>query len=555
MALISTSGIQALQVIKSDHVLRIINALSGITVTDIIVSGSSNLKNLYAPSMTGPTAFTGSFTLFHTTDNVGTYGVSAINNINSGSGVYGSSYSGYGVNASSTYGIGLNVACYSGIIAKFTSNTGYEQAKLFANGNFLLNSLNSSGGNQTDTGYRLYVGGNTMITGSLSNGYLVSSSGTYSHAEGDQTKALGQGSHTEGLQTLTIGTYSHAEGNLTTGSGANSHAEGYLTISSGSNSHAEGTQTLAKGANSHAEGGITVASGQNSHTEGYYTSASNWASHAEGLYTQATNEYAHAEGMYTLASGTGSHAEGYYTVASGSYQHVQGQYNISSSAQSAFILGNGTSEANRSNLIFASGSQVQITGSLRITGSFVPPVMTSASRAALVNPATGSVVYQNDSASGLYVYKGTSWVNLTSAEIYTFLHGSQNPSPNNTYYFGNFPDAGPPQSTSDIRGKVIAQHTGLITSAVIAQYSAVNSSLEVSGTSSISLWNSTTGITSIITNNLYHTASSIASYNISPPLAVTEGDLLSIKWISPISWTIAPSSSRHRVTIKTAVIN
>jgi len=57
------------------------------------------------------------------------------------------------------------------------------------------------------------------------------------------------------------------------------------------------------------------------------------------------------------------------TVALGNYQHVQGQYNISSSAQGAFILGNGTSDSSRSNLIFASGSQVQITGSLYVTSS------------------------------------------------------------------------------------------------------------------------------------------------------------------------------------------
>ena len=170
-----------------------------------------------------------------------------------------------------------------------------------------------------------------------------------------------------------------------------------------------------------------------------------------------------------------------------------------------------------------SGSVI-ITGSLLVTGSFVPPVMTSASRAALVTPATGSVVYQSDSASGLYVYKGTSWVNLTSAEIYTFLHGSQSPTANNTYYIGNFPDTGTPQNTTDIRGKVIAQHTGLVTSAVVAQYSSTNSSTEVSATASLSIWNTNTGISSSITDKLYYTASSIAS---SMPCMIEIGPLIS----------------------------
>ena len=92
-------------------------------------------------------------------------------------------------------------------------------------------------------------------------------------------------------------------------------------------------------------------------------------SHAEGESTTTTGLASHAEGYGTLAQGYYSHAEGLSTVALGNYQHVQGQYNISSSVESAFIHGNGTSDASRSNLIFASGSQVQITGSLIVSGS------------------------------------------------------------------------------------------------------------------------------------------------------------------------------------------
>jgi hypothetical protein len=44
-----------------------------------------------------------------------------------------------------------------------------------------------------------------------------------------------------------------------------------------------------------------------------------------------------------------SHAEGQGTITAADYQHAQGQYNISSSAESAFIIGNGVNSANRSN--------------------------------------------------------------------------------------------------------------------------------------------------------------------------------------------------------------
>ena len=118
-----------------------------------------------------------------------------------------------------------------------------------------------------------------------------------------------------------------------------------------------------------AVSGTNVALGNGSHAEGVNTVANGDGSHAEGRSTTSTGNFSHTEGASTFASGYASHAEGFSTIASGSYQHVQGQFNIESSAQSAFIHGNGTSDLNRSNLIFASESEVQITGSLSVSGS------------------------------------------------------------------------------------------------------------------------------------------------------------------------------------------
>jgi hypothetical protein len=110
-----------------------------------------------------------------------------------------------------------------------------------------------------------------------------------------------------------------------------------------------------------------IATGDNSHAEGSITKAIGNYSHAEGDNTQAKGDYSHAEGQETIASGSYSHAEGYQTIALGNHQHVQGQYNATSSVPSAFIVGNGTDDNNRSNLIFAVGNEVQITGSLNVT--------------------------------------------------------------------------------------------------------------------------------------------------------------------------------------------
>ena len=226
----------------------------------------------------------------------------------------------------------------------------------------------------------------TITYGSYSHaeGYNSTAWANHSHAEGASTNARAEHSHTEGLSTETKGQYSHAEGHFTLASGSYSHAEGYLTIASGSYSHAEGEDTDANAvgshtegyltktnaAYSHAEGESTNAIGRASHTEGYLTTASGQYSHAEGESTQAIGYASHTIGVQTKAVGTGSFTAGLGTVASGSYQNVIGKYNISSSAETAsFIIGNGFSDTNRSNLLFAFGSQVQITGSLLVSGS------------------------------------------------------------------------------------------------------------------------------------------------------------------------------------------
>ena len=216
----------------------------------------------------------------------------------------------------------------------------------------------------------LDITGSLGITGSLVNGDGNQAIGDFSHAEGYYNISYGNYSHAEGRQTKTTGNYTHAEGNDTTASGDYSHAEGFNTISSGSYSHAEGRNTTSSGLYSHAEGRNTISSGSDSHSEGRNTIAYGLNSHSEGFATTASGVSSHAEGQQTLASGQSSHAEGISTVASGLGQHVQGQWNISSSAVSAFILGNGTSDSTRSNLIFASGSQVEITGSLIVSSSF-----------------------------------------------------------------------------------------------------------------------------------------------------------------------------------------
>lgn len=140
-------------------------------------------------------------------------------------------------------------------------------------------------------------------------------------------------------------------------SGGYAHAEGSNTTASGWYAHAEGNNTTASSTNAHAEGSGTTAEGVDSHAEGSGTTASGYICHAEGYNSIASGDYgAHAEGTSTVAAGNYSHSEGWYTTANSESQHVQGEWNVVDSAGAknvrgtyAHIVGNGTSDAKRSN--------------------------------------------------------------------------------------------------------------------------------------------------------------------------------------------------------------
>ena len=133
-----------------------------------------------------------------------------------------------------------------------------------------------------------------------------------------------------------------------------------------------------------------IATGEYSHAEGSITKATGDYSHAEGDNTQAKGDYSHAEGQETIASGSYSHAEGLQTIALADHQHVQGQFNATSSVPAAFIVGNGTDNSNRSNLIYAAGNEVQISGSVKVFGSITGSLFGTASWAQ--NAVTASYV-------------------------------------------------------------------------------------------------------------------------------------------------------------------
>lgn len=161
----------------------------------------------------------------------------------------------------------------------------------------------------------------------------------------DNNIAIGSWSIAEGSQTKAIGRASHAEGALTQAIADGSHCEGYETKATGYWSHAEGEMTRVTSYASHAEGSYCTMPDKSKR----YGTASGYASHVEGGGCHATGSCSHVEGLATEASGNQSHAEGRYTIAAGAAQHVEGVGNVADTeSKYIHIAGNGEWEA-RSN--------------------------------------------------------------------------------------------------------------------------------------------------------------------------------------------------------------
>jgi hypothetical protein len=118
--------------------------------------------------------------------------------------------------------------------------------------------------------------------------------------------------------------------------------------------------------NDFMNGNASVSPGSTAHAEGNQSTAVGPFSHAEGFFTTSVGIASHAEGNSTTSVGNYSHAEGEGTISTADFSHVEGFYNVED-PNAIWIVGNGTSNSSRSNIIAAFPTEVQISGSLVIT--------------------------------------------------------------------------------------------------------------------------------------------------------------------------------------------
>ena len=165
-----------------------------------------------------------------------------------------------------------------------------------------------------------------------------------------------------------------------------------LTLSFSMNAQVSTNNTNPSGVGASAIGFYTTASGNRSTAMGHYTTASGWASTAMGTNTTASGNSSTAMGAYTTASGQNSQAMAWDTTASGAASTatgrgttasdyaslVVGQYNSSgssvtnsatsfSTANTAFVIGNGVNGDNRSDaLVVKFNGDATLAGNLNV---------------------------------------------------------------------------------------------------------------------------------------------------------------------------------------------
>ena len=209
----------------------------------------------------------------------------------------------------------------------------------------------------------------------------------------------------KGIFSVCFGDNNEASGYASSVFGRGNVASGYYATATGYNNTASGPYSLV-------EGTLNEAQGKGAHAEGLETQATGDSSHTEGSYTKAKGQDSHAEGNDTEARADFSHAGGQGTKAIGDAQTAIGRYNSTNTAR-AFIVGNGSSDTNRSNALALDwDGNMWITGNMSVSGS-----LSVGSPVAINMGGTGQTAIETVSTISSIISADSNWT-ITACYIY-----------------------------------------------------------------------------------------------------------------------------------------
>jgi len=224
--------------------------------------------------------------------------------------------------------------------------------------------------------YAMAFGFNTAATGNGSTawGNATEATAEYATAWGQGTEAsglrataLGWNTVSWGQQSMTWGQNTDAGGTSATAWGSGSAAEAIQSTAWGLNTLASGLRATASGWNSTATGQQSMAWGQNNNSSATNTTAWGSGTNATGIQSTSWGQTTTASGLRSTAwgwdnaaSGAQSTAFGVQNTAPSFVETVLGRFstNYTPSSSTAwnsndrlFVIGNGTSNTNRSNAV------------------------------------------------------------------------------------------------------------------------------------------------------------------------------------------------------------
>lgn len=215
-----------------------------------------------------------------------------------------------------------------------------------------------------------------------------------------------------------------------------SAAMGENVVASGSHAVAFGLNNTSSGIRSASFGWNTTSSGTQSMTWGQSTSATTTAATAWGVSTEASGTNSTAWGFQTIASGNTSTAFGNQVTAPSLSEIAIGQFNLEYTPLSAtgwnaadrlFVIGNGTSNANRQNAVTVlKGGNVGIgtaapSATLHIDGTLRIEIGSEAAGRVLTSDANGNATWVDPGSSGVtldqaYDFGGTGAGRVITAD-------------------------------------------------------------------------------------------------------------------------------------------
>ncbi len=259
-------------------------------------------------------------------------------------------------------------------------------------------------------------------------GYAAFTSGGQNTASGAHSTAMGYRNTVENNWGVVLGIDNTVSGNAAAAIGENNSSIGFAAFTSGGRNTASGAHSTAMGLSNTVESNWGVALGRNNQVNADIGSAIGRDNNIEGYASFAAGVRNTTEGPAAIALGVDVTAQSYAETTIGRFNELYTPISATDPEleDRLFVIGNGTSNTNRSNALTilkngktGLGTTTPDTSAILDINStdagILIPRMTQAQRDGITTPTEGLMIYQTDALNGFYYYNGTIWTSISAS--------------------------------------------------------------------------------------------------------------------------------------------